>query len=533
MEQKFQEFLQAHLAKVKPLAKELYLIQWQYDTTGDEKLAERKKQLEEEYVKLYLDEKKFKQLKEFKKSGQIKDPILQRQLDILLSVFRVHVGDKDHLAEMVAIETEVNSIYNHFRGQLDGQALNNNQLKHILQHETDNARRQKAWEASKAVGGQVADKVLRLVRMRNESARKSGFSDYYAMSLACRELDEKKMFATLARLEKLTAKPFREFKRKLDRQQAKKFGVKPEEMYPWHYADFFFQEMPPSSIDLDTFFAKSDLIALTKKTYQSIGMEIEDLLARSNLYPQEGKCQHAYCSMLDRDIKDIRVLANIEPCEYWTGTMLHEFGHAVYDKYIDDNLPYFLRTPAHTLSTEAMAMMMDSLSKNEKWLEEIVERPTDEIRKVEKELTLQERMAQLIFARWGLVMVNFERDMYRNPDQDLNTLWWDYVEMFQYVNRPPDRHAPDWAAKIHLAMSPVYYQNYLYGQMVASQLYHYIRQHVGNGKLFNNPELGKYLIERYFRSGSRYDWNTTLQNATNESLNPEYYITETMGIQIK
>lgn len=533
MEQKFKEFLQAHLAQVKPLAKEVYLIQWQYDTSGDEKLAERKKKLEAEYVKMYLDDEKFKQIKAFKDCGQIKDPLLQRQLEILLTIFRLHMGDKDHLEKMVSLETEVNSIYNHFRGNLDGQVLNNNQLKHILQHETDNSRRQKAWEASKQVGPMVADKVLELVRMRNESARKSGFPDYYAMSLTCKELDEKKMFATLSRLEKLTAKPFREFKRKLDRQLAKRFDIKPDEVYPWHYADFFFQELPPSDIDLDAFFAQKDIIALTRKTYQSIGMEIEDLLARSSLYPQEGKCQHAYCTMIDRDAKDIRVLANIDASEYWAGTMLHEFGHAVYDKYLGDNLPYLLKTPAHTLSTEAIAMMMDSQSKNDLWLQEIVEVPADKVGKVKKELEQQERMAQLIFARWGLVMVYFEREMYKNPEQDLNTLWWDYVEMFQYVNRPPNRHAPDWAAKIHLAMSPVYYQNYLYGQMVASQLYHHIRHHVGNGKLFNNKDLGKYLIDKYFNSGSRYDWNATLQAATDESLNPDYYITETMGIQIK
>ena len=39
-------------------------------------------------------------------------------------------------------------------------------------------------------------------------------------------------------------------------------------------------------------------------------------------------------------------------------TMLHEFGHAVYDKYVNPSLPYLLRTVAHTNSTEAVALMM-------------------------------------------------------------------------------------------------------------------------------------------------------------------------------
>ena len=58
----------------------------------------------------------------------------------------------------------------------------------------------------------------------------------------------------------------------------------------------------------------------------------------------------------------------------------------------------------------------------------------------------------------------------RQPDGDHDDRWWDLVERFQLVRRPDDRHAPDWAAKIHIAAAPVYYHNYLFGEMVASQL---------------------------------------------------------------
>ena len=81
-----------------------------------------------------------------------------------------------------------------------------------------------------------------------------------------------------------------------------------------------------------------------------------------------------------------------------------------------------------------------------------------------------QRASLLVFARWVLVVTHFERELYADPDADLDTLWWDLVERFQLVRRPEGRHAPDWAAKIHLAVVPVYYQNYLYGEMFASQL---------------------------------------------------------------
>src|SRR5690349_5178585 len=74
--------------------------------------------------------------------------------------------------------------------------------------------------------------------------------------------------------------------------------------------------------------------------------------------------------ILDRD-GDVRVLCNIRDNERWMSTMLHEFGHAVYDKYHENSLPFTLRTPAHILTTEAIAMLNGRMSKNPEWLMKI------------------------------------------------------------------------------------------------------------------------------------------------------------------
>ena len=58
----------------------------------------------------------------------------------------------------------------------------------------------------------------------------------------------------------------------------------------------------------------------------------------------------------------MRILTNIRPNDYWMDTVLHELGHAVYSKYLGADLPYLLRTDAHTLTTEAIAMMFGRLT---------------------------------------------------------------------------------------------------------------------------------------------------------------------------
>merc|ERR1712232_1513223 len=133
--------------------------------------------------------------------------------------------------------------------------------------------------------------------------------------------------------------------------------------------------------------------------------DIRDILERSDLYPKDKKCQHAYCTFIDREAKDVRILCNIAANEQWTSTTLHEFGHAVYDKYIDSDLPYILIDTPHTLSTEAIAMMMDTLSKNPKWLTDFVKIDAEKISPIHDELIQEERLTQFVFIRWGLVMV--------------------------------------------------------------------------------------------------------------------------------
>ena len=125
-------------------------------------------------------------------------------------------------------------------------------------------------------------------------------------------------------------------------------------------------------------------------------------------------------------------------------TMLHEFGHAVYDKHINPKLPYFLRTIAHMCATEAIALMMGSLADDPAWISAVAGVPEAELGEVREHLHRRERADRLVFIRWALVMFNFEREFYADPErEDLSSLWWDLAERLQLVNRPPGRDEPD------------------------------------------------------------------------------------------
>ena len=171
----------------------------------------------------------------------------------------------------------------------------------------------------------------------------------------------------------------------------------------------------------------------------------------------------------------------MKPTEYWVATMLHELGHAVYDAGIEPTLPFFLRTSAHIIVTEASAMLFGRLSRAGAWLTRYAGMPADEAQAASRKLDEGRRAQHLHLSRWVPVMASFERELYRDPDQDLNSLWWDLVERFQSLTRPDGRDAPDWAAKVHFSVAPAYYQNYLLGEITASQLQAHLFELLGGG----------------------------------------------------
>jgi peptidyl-dipeptidase A len=193
----------------------------------------------------------------------------------------------------------------------------------------------------------------------------------------------------------------------------------------------------------------------------------------------------------------------------------------VYDKYIDGDLPWSLRRPSHSLTTEGIAMLLGGLTRDLEWLQEVMQLEEDEAQRYAEDGSDRERAGKLVFTRWSLVMTNFERGMYADPERSLDDLWWDLVERYQKLPRP-DRMAPDWAAKFHIALEPVYYHNYELGSLVAAQAKEHMARQFGG--IVGRKEAGAWLRERFFWPGAGEEWGAHIKFATGEALNPRYFI---------
>ncbi len=527
--------LEAHVARLvarlEPLTLAHNLAYWRASVTADPEAEEEAARHDTAIRTLFSSRTDYAALRAIADEGGVREPRLARTLVLLLNAYRGQQLEPASIERMVRIEKRLESRFNSYRASLDGRPVSDNHLRRVLVESDDTAERRRAWEAAKQIGAQVVDELLELVRLRNEAARSIGFTDYYAMRLELDELDERGLFDLLDDLDRGTAEPFERYKRGLDARLAERFRLEPAALRPWHASDPFFQAAPDLGLDLDRFFAGRRLEDLLRRSYSAIGLEIGPLLARADLFEREGKSQHAFCLCIDH-AADVRVLCNLRPTEFWMSTLLHEFGHAVYDHAIDRALPFVLREPAHILTTEASAMMFGRLTRNGAWLEHVAGVPAGEARAVAEACTRSTREQLLVQTRWMLVMCHMERALYRDPGQDLDALWWELVERFQRLRRPEGRRAPDWASKVHFSAAPVYYQNYMLGEMMASQLQTHLRDEVLGGgpdaevRRVTSPEVGAFLVDRLYRPGRRDDWRGTLRNATGGALSAAAFVRE-------
>jgi peptidyl-dipeptidase A len=511
-------------ARLRPLELELSRAWWEANVESSDATEAHRQEVELRLRSALADREAFAAVARALRDGNGATALERRQLERLRAQMLPNQLDDDVRARLVELETRVEKLFNVHRGEIDGERVDDNRIAEILTTSDDGELRRHAWEASKSVGAEVAGLVRELVALRNQAAASLGFRDHYAMALALDELDEDRLVATLDEVERLTEAPFRAWKKGLDADRAERFGVGVDDLRPWHYDDPFFQEAPPlTGVDLDAHLADADLEALTMRTYDGLGIDLRPVLAGSDLYGRDAKCQHAFCIDVDRQ-GDVRVLCNIVANERWMETMLHEFGHAAYDRSIAPDLPWVLHAPAHMLATEAVAMLLGRLGRDPEWLATVAglaEAHHDDVRAA---LADGGRSRSLVFARWALVMCHFERGLYRDPGDDHDGRWWELVERFQLVHRPDGRSAPDWAAKIHLAVAPVYYQNYLYGELVASQLQAALRRHAGG--IVDRPEAGRWLVERVFRPGASRRWDELVAAATGEPLTASHFAAE-------
>lgn len=425
-------------------------------------------------------------------ADRVEDPLLRRRVSIWKKGF---VGGKvNRHPEVMALTRELSDALVTHQYTIGGKPTDLGTIKHILRTSPDANLRREAWLGKHAISEELAPRLLRLIELRNRLARELGYNTYTDLVLEGDGLTLAEVRTMFTELTEASNPVYHQILQ--DGQQ--KLGL--DKVEPWDLM-YLLEQMG----DVDTtLFPKEQIQPKMQEWAIQHGVDLKELgidVVCTDI-PYNGLC------MTIRD-KDIRILSNPSDGHGSYRTLFHEMGHALHSAFVNQSARTFRRDSGPF--TEGMAEVLAYVTRHEDWLKGMGLKE-EEVRDIQKRLIapmfhyLRERTT------YALAEYLMYEDTTQNPDTIL-------AKMEHEVLGITLDETPRWAANAWYINYPIYWQNYVLADMVASQIHHRLNQQFGS--LHSHPEALAEFRKIYLEPGSSVDWQEKLLNHTGSRLKPD------------
>ncbi|MCK6259447.1 M2 family metallopeptidase [Fictibacillus sp. KIGAM418] len=398
-----------------------------------------------------------------------------------------------------------------------GRAIDENEVLTHLQTSTNSKDREQLWMGKMKLGDVIEGDLLELVSMRNKIAQEKGFSHFYELKLKSQELELDDLTNVIHKLREHLDEDFTLIKSQIDNELKDKFNLQNDPM-PWHYNHPFFQETHVNFMS-DKSLTKAKVIKALQGWFSDKGLDIQGIVNRSKISNHPHNSTANYCLNIDRE-EDIRISSCFQQNQKSVALLLHELGHALYEFNISPDVPFILRKTSQPFINEAVALYFERLAYKKSWFTTTIGQTTSLIPFIQSKQYFINTLLKLYEA---ISVTTFEYELYANPSQNLNKLWWDIVEDTQRLKRPDNWDHAYWANKTQLTTLPVHSSHSLFGEVLSSQFHVLLHRTFGDS---TNDESLRYLKENIFSKGNSVYWKRLLFDAFKSDIMPEYLIHE-------
>lgn len=510
-DEKFIELREKISKDMEPLMSDAEAACWDFYTNSTEENMNKMNVAQDKSTEFFDNAEIYAELKEINKSGGVKDKKLQKQLRNLTSAFGDGIEYKAEMKAMNEKENEISQKLNSYQMTIDGKPISKAEIGKIMETEKNPEIRKKAADAKIKSGDLIADDLVELVKMRNDFAKKKGYDNYFDMKLKeDYDIEPEELDKLLDDVAKNTKDSNAKVMAGIKKDLSEAFNVKPEDLRSYHFG--YLAGEDPEKIVNDSIKTKEEVVEMSKKAYAGMGYDIDELPIKLDLFPRENKNTHGFSFPIKAG-KDARILANLTDNVSSVDTLMHELGHSVFTVKTNPELPYMEQDTTSTM-TEAVAMMMGDMIRTEGLAKDKISPEVNE--KFAKSLGKEEST----FVGSSMAIIDFERNMYENPDQDLKKLWKDMGVKYKGRSEK-DEATNEWATIPHFLSHPAYYQNYFRASLIKAQLYDGLTKKLG--KLTENKDTAKYLDENVFQYGGSKTDDEILEKVTGKKLNADAF----------
>jgi oligoendopeptidase F len=420
------------------------------------------------------------------------DPLLARRVNLALR--RLRWAEIESQQQVYELRNRIDQAVINYRPRTDGVAISRVERSEILRRHPDRNHRRDAWLAMGPLVDRIGDGVRQLMCRRQALAREQGYDGFAAWALDSFGLNHPWIEGFFGELRRRTDGPYRAWLAEKAENLALQDGLR-----PWDLAFAAEQEISLP----ETAFSRCKALPAALEVADGLGLG----KAAAGVRVVQADIPYAALCYPVRPPDDVRVLINPRDGRSHYDVVFHELGHALHWRCVRAVSP-ILRLEAPPFN-ESMACLWERFVSESDWL-----MGNNDITCQQVAGYRQGWAKRLIYRlRLRIAQATFEYRAYQAPEADLAALYRDVFS--EHMGVPYDR-IPGWAHDPFWTSHPVYWQNYVIGEAVASQTLAALRRQFG--RLIGEPSVGVWLTQFYYGPGAALPWTEKVSVATGSPL---------------
>ncbi len=432
----------------------------------------------------------------------------RRRVEIMERTFRpYHLSSTlNELSLAIREKTnELSSVLNNHRCTVDGREMTSPEILRILLSQADRDLRKKAFLARTQVNVPLVNAgFLQLLDLRKEFALEYGAPDFVQYQLEFQELDPA-MFDSW-KDEVNSALP-------LMREICSGFGeriIGDSHVMPWD-VDFISGKIAP---ELNQHVNMADYFRPISELFSMFGIDITGMNITYDIFPRKNKSEWGYNFPVETGV-DSRILANVRDRYFEFGVLLHETGHAVHS-FTTDAEDIILDMGISGIVSEGMANLFGGFREHKAFYSRFFGENLEVAGKNFRQLKLWNRVNQLK----SVSRILFDQALYRNRIENIDDIhhliWQTNLEV---LGEQPYADEPFWASTIHYTTHPIYFHNYLLGDLTCDMLEKVFLEREGVSDVTDRPELfGRFILDEVVGVSGRYPFPELFRRISGEDL---------------
>jgi hypothetical protein len=434
--------------------------------------------------------------------GHVSDTTLARRLDVQHKAFLQSRADPAHVLALSDETSALQDSVNAFRFRVDGEPKTLTQLSEILTTERDRAKRQAAFLAMPQAAEAHTPAILRCMRDIDRIGREEGFANGAEAGLELSTLTRQQVLADLDAFESGTRATMQAM---VARAAA---DLKLDHAEPW---------------DIDYWLHLQELAGGNDAWPREPGLRrmnalMKDLGFKADSLPIDARVWDVPTGGITFPIRppfESRLLTNPFTGSDFYETLFHEYGHCLNAVLTDPKLPPAFLLGDETPLSEGVAECLGHFAYDAHWLERAAGASPARAAELER----VGKMQLLLWLRRSICCnAYFELTAYGNLDANLDSLYAATYRRFVGVELPPGRY---FGYRDMFGTGPLYFQSYLYANMIATQLRDAMREQFGVADLTREKRVGPWLTAYCFAPGGSVPWPEKIRRATGKPLGTE------------